>query len=746
MPTLADSLVSSSARALTLRKRPDLTAKQHRYQGRVYWVIKDPVGLRYFRFQEEEFAILNMLDGQTSLDEIKERFEEEFPPQKITVEELGQFIGMLHRSGLIIADAAGQGVQLKRRRDQRKRQELLAALGNILAIRFKGIDPDKLLTWMLPYMNWFFTRQAMIGCIVLWLSALTLVTVQFDTFQSKLPSFHQFFTAENWIYFTVALCVTKIIHEFGHGLSCKYFGGECHEMGVMVLVLTPCLYCNVSDSWMLPNKWHRAAIGAGGMYIELCIASVCTWLWWFSLSGTLLNQLCLSTMFVCSVSTLMFNANPLLRYDGYYILSDLTEIPNLRQKASSILSRKLGKWCLGLEEQDDPFLPERHQIFFALYSVAAAIYRWVVMFSILWFLYKVFEPYGLKVISQTIASVAIISLIVQPLWKLGKFFYVPGRLDQVKRKNVYWTLAVLSAVAAFIFTVPLPYRVKCSLEVRPRDAESVYVSVPGEIDSVEVKSGDAVVKGQPIAKLSNVDLELKIAELEGRRDEYEARLNGLRREIFDDSSASEQIPGVKESLDAVNKQLDEKRQDLARLNLLAPVSGTVLPPPDLPSKPEAPGQLPTWSGSPLQARNRGAFLTESTLFCQIGNPKELEANLIIDQEEMPFVHEGDILDIKLDELPYATAIRTKITETAQSDLQAVSRGLTNKSGGDVITETDESGIERPMNTSYAARAPIEDTEGVMYLGLRGKAKIYTRWQTIAERGWRYLTRTFNFQL
>ncbi len=745
MPTLADSLVSSSARALSLRRRPDLSAKQHRYQGRVYWVVKDPIGLRYFRFQEEEFAILNMLDGQTSLDEIKERFEEEFPPQKITVEELGQFVGMLHRSGLIIADAAGQGVQLKRRRDERKRQEFLAAAANILAVRFKGIDPDRLLTWMLPYLRWFYKRPAVLGCLTLWLSALTLVMVQFDTFQSKLPSFHQFFTAENWMYFTVALCVTKIIHEFGHGLTCKYFGGECHEMGVMFLVLTPCLYCNVSDSWMLPNKWHRAAIGAGGMYIELCIASVCTWIWWFSASGTLLNQLCLSTMFVCSVSTLIFNANPLLRYDGYYILSDITEIPNLRQKASTILSRKLGKWCLGLEEPDDPFLPERNQIFFALYSIAAAIYRWVVMFSILWFLYKVFEPYGLKVISQTIATVAITSLIVQPLWKLGKFFYVPGRLDQVKRKNVFWTLAVLGATVAFAFLVPLPYRVMCTLEIKARDAEPVYISVPGQLDAIDVKSGQQVEKDQTLAQLSNIDLELQIAELETQRTAYETRLQNLSRDRFDDVNAALQVPQVRESLAAVEESLREKLADRARLKLVAPVAGTVLPPPDKPAKPDPSGNLPIWSGLPLQKKNLGAFLTESTLFCQIGDPKRLEANLIIDQDDIEFVNQGDTLDVKLAELPHTT-FRTKITEIAYSELEVSPQSLTNKSGGELQTQTDEKGLERPMNTSYQARAPIDDDEGLLYLGLRGKAKIYTRWQTIATRTWRYLTRTFNFKL
>ena len=112
-----------------------------------------------------------------------------------------------------------------------------------------------------------------------------LVLVEFETFRSKLPEFHQFFSLYNAFLLTVTLAFTKVLHEFGHGLSCKHFGGECHEMGVMILVLTPCLYCNVSDSWMLPNKWHRAAIGAAGMYVELVMASICTFIWWFSRAG-----------------------------------------------------------------------------------------------------------------------------------------------------------------------------------------------------------------------------------------------------------------------------------------------------------------------------------------------------------------------------------------------------------------------------------------------------------------------------
>ena len=299
---------------------------------------------------------------------------------------------MLHRSGLVIADMPGQGQQLFKRRGERWWQEFWGAASNVLAHPIQGDRSRAGAQLARPEDAVVFQPPAVVIFSLFILSALLLVAVQFDTFWTKLPTFHEFFAKGNWFCLGLVLAVTKVCHEFGHGLSCKHCGGECHELGFMLLVLTPCLYCNVSDSWMLRNKWYRAAIGAAGMYVELVIAAVATFVWWFSEPG-LVNQLALNTMFVCSVSTVIFNGNPLLRYDGYYILADITEIPNLRQKATTILSRKMGAWCLGLEEPEDPFLPQRNQIFFAIYSVASALYSWFVTFSILWFLYEVFKPY-----------------------------------------------------------------------------------------------------------------------------------------------------------------------------------------------------------------------------------------------------------------------------------------------------------------------------------------------------------------
>jgi putative peptide zinc metalloprotease protein len=746
MATLVDSLVSSTARPLTMRMRPDLDVRQVRYHGTPYWVIKDPVGLNYFRFQEEEFAILEWLDGHTSLDEIKRRFEKQFAPQKIGLDELGRLIGTLHRSGLVIADVPGQGPQLLKRRKQNSRRQTIGKFTNILAIRFKGIDPERILNWMLPYTRWFFSPVAATFCILFGISALLLVAVQFDVFRSKLPTFHQFFAAENWIWLALAMGITKIIHEFGHGLSCKHFGGECHEMGLMFLVFTPCLYCNVSDSWMLPSKWQRAFIGAAGMYVELVIASFATYIWWFSEPG-MLNQLALSTMFVCSVSTVLFNANPLMRYDGYYILSDLTEIPNLRQKASAILSRKLGKWCLGLKEPDDPFLPERNQAFFAIYSVASAVYLWVITFSILYFLYKVFEPYRLQIIGQMLVSLSLVSLVGMPLYKLFRFFHVPGRVDQVKKPRLFATLAVLAVVAAAILFIPLPYRIICPLEIKASKAESVYVVVEGDLNKVNVKAGDQIAAGETIAQLVNQDLDLRYEELVGKRDYLieERRVLYQQDRVEGGGSAGHRIEAIEKSLAAVNEQLKLMEFDRARLTLVAKVGGTVIAAPSEMTKPHADVQLESWTGSTLDPKNLGATLPSGQLFCQIGDPQKMDAAILIEQGEMDFVKPGQEVEVKLDSLP-GTTFETEITRFSYEKLLYAPKQLSNKANGEIETVTDETGAEKPINTLYQAKALIIDDTGVVRPGMVGRAKIHAGYQTLGQRFWRFITRTFNFKL
>jgi putative peptide zinc metalloprotease protein len=747
MPTLAESLVSSTSRPLTLRMRPDLSARRHRYHGRTFWVVKEPVGLNYFRFHDEEYAILCMLDGRCSLDDIKEDFELQFQPQKITYHDLLQFVGMLHRSGLVISEATGQGHQLRMRRDQKKRRELLGKFANVFALRFRGVDPERFLNWLLKYTWRFFTWPALVMVLIIGLAALSLVALNFDEFQRRLPTFHLFFGPKNWFYLGVTMAVVKVLHEFGHGLSCKRFGGECHELGAMLLVFTPALYCNVSDSWMLPNKWHRAAIGAAGMYVELFLASIATFVWWFSTPG-LINSISLSVMFICSVSTVIFNGNPLLRFDGYYILMDLLEIPNLRQKATEITKRFFVWLCLGIEQPENPFLPHKHQWAFGLYTVAAVIYRWVIVFSIIFFLNKVFEPYGLKIIGQLIALSGFVGLIVQPVWGMVKFFRSPGSMNKMKKERFGGSVAaVVVAIALFLF-LPLPYSVKCTFEVQPRGGRPMFAVVPGQIKQVNYRPGEVVKGGDVILELDNADLELGLMELRGRLAEAEQSVKNLSVLRHYDPSGGDQIEMAKEVRDSVQKQYEERKKEVERLKIAVPegVSGTIIPPPARQDNiATAQGRLPSWSGTPFDAKNRGALLTPTDLICQIGNPDDMEAVLIVDQAYIDLVREGQSVRLLL-EADTRRAYESKISEIAQTELKVASPAMSAAKGGRLETKPDPAGQLRPLNTSYQARVPLGDVGLTLQAGMQGQARIYTGWQPLYRRVARFVAKTFHFDL
>ena len=740
MPTLAESLVNSAARPVTLRVRPDLTTRRHRYAGQAFWVVKEPIGLNYYRFHEEEYAILQMLDGHTSLQSIKERFESEFAPQKITFQDLQQFVGMLHRSGLVISEATGQGWQLKKRRDDKKWREFMGMLSNVFAVRFRGIDPERILTYLHRYTWWMFTATAVVCFLLFGLSALTLLLVQFDVFRNRLPSFHEFFGPANWIYLGVTMAVVKVLHEFGHGLSCKHFGGECHEMGAMLLVFTPALYCNVSDSWMLSNKWHRVFIGAAGMYVELILASIGTYIWWFSEPG-LLNQLALSVMFICSVSTLLFNGNPLLRFDGYYILMDILEIPNLRQKSTEVLRQFMVEQCLGIEQPENPFLPQQNRLMFGLYTVAAVAYRWVVVFSILWFLHQVLKPYGLQVIGLALGMVGLFGLVVQPVYQMGKFFYMPGRMHQVKMWRVLTTFSVVAAIVAFVALVPLPYNVYCDFLIEARHAKPVYSTRPGVLADVLVEAEQPVTEGQPVARVRDRELELRLERLIGEKRILKRQLDMRERT----PQGADRLSYLAQ-LDLLQKQIDRIEGEIRDLaNISAPRDGVVLP---APVRPEAKDEstLGAWSGSLLAKSNLGAYIQPTDAICQIGDPSQLDAVLVIDQAETQFVSTGNEVVLLLDSFT-GESLTAKIDTVSSKSLAVAPPALSTQAGGRLETETDrDTGMPRPLSTSYPARASLDNSAGKMLLGLRGRAKIRANPRTLGDRLYRYLVETFRFHM
>lgn len=727
-----------------MRKRPDLSANRQRYQGTGYWVVKEPVGLQYYRFHDEEYYILNMLDGHVSLQQIKDGFEQRFAPQKITFGDLQQFIGMLHRSGLVISNSPGQGKALRERGRKKRNKETLGKFANVFALRYRGFDPEKILNAILPWFGWLFTVPALIGAVLLFLSASLLLATQYETVYTRLPTFQQFFAADRWLILAVTMALVKVIHEFGHGLSCKKFGGECHEIGFMLLVFTPCLYCNVSDSWMLPNKWKRVWIGAAGIYVEMILASIAAFVWWFTEQGTTINDLCLNMMFLNAVSTVLVNGNPLLRFDGYYILMDLLEIPNLRQKSTQVLTRWFQSTCLGLELQEDPFLPTRGRFMFGMFTVASVIYRWVVVFSICWFVIKVLEPYGLQAVGRMVAVIGFAGLVAQPFIKTWKFCRTPGRLSKVKRTPLLITISVVGAVIAGVCYIPLPHHVDCAFEIRPNQAGVVYAGSPGRIEWT-VSPGDKVEVNDKIAVLRNPDLEIRLAELKGEELVAKVKLENMSFRSREDVALKAQIETQTELLESIQSMLAKTEDEIDRLTVRTKRAGWVIPPPSRAQQDQNDGRLPGWTGTPLHEKNRGATLTSDDVICEIGASNTCEAVLIIEQSDVQLVREGQEVDMKLDSRRLET-FHGSISEKSNEPIESMSMSMASQTGGAMQTEIDPTtGQVKPRNVSYQARVPLEPLELPLRPGYRGAAKIHVDPMSLGQRLWRLITKTFAFE-
>jgi putative peptide zinc metalloprotease protein len=360
---------------------------------------------------------------------------------------------------------------------------------------------------------------------------------------------------------------------------------------------------------------------------------------------------------------------------------------------------------------------------------------------------KIFEPYGLKVLGQIIALGAAYGLFIQPLWKMYKFFSVPGRLGKVKRWRMYATLVLIASVIAAVFFIPLPSHVFCPLEVQARDAASVYVQVDGVLDKVLVKPGDRVTEGQLLAQLRNIDVDITIAELMGQREVYTAELEGLRKISLEDRRASTHVDPVIESLADVNHRLAKQEEDREKLRLVAPRAGTVLPAPLVENRVDEELHLPTWSGSPLDKENLGAALRAGTKLCQVGEPNRFEARLVIDQGDVEFVAPGQRVEIMLDQSAEVVYV-SQIEDRGSKTIKETPPHLSSLHGGPLPTQMGPDGVARPLSAVFDALVPLpeQDPHGLLRIGLVGRAKITTAPRTLAARVWRYFSRTFNFEL
>ena len=742
--SVAASAQTAETRILPIRRRADLAFHEQHIGGSRYWHVKDPVSLRYYQLSPEEHAVLMMLDGTVSLQEIRHRFEIEFAPQRLSLPQVQSFLAMLHSSGLVFSDSPGQAEILTSRNRNERSQRLLKQFSNVLAIKFRGFDPHGFLNWLVPQTRFLFSPWCVTFCVSLMVAAGVLAAVRIDTLQSRLPHFHEFFGATNLILLAATLAVTKILHELGHAVSCRHFGGECHEMGVMLLVLTPCLYCNVSDAWMLPSRWQRIVISAAGIYVELLLSAVCLFMWWFTIPGAF-NSLCLNVVFVCSVSTVLFNGNPLLRYDGYYILSDLVEIPNLRQQAGALFRNWMSVWFLDTELDNQRLLPHRRKVFLVTWHVTSWLYRLIVIWGIMWFVHRVLDPYGLGPFVVVLAALTVTGMFLSPIVSFIKLLTSPfwSRTVNWSRFRIR-TLFVFGLLIGGLM-IPFPFSVRTPAVIRPEDARSVFVHQEGTL-TWAVAPDASVEQDEKLATFQNRSLDRLIVKLEGDVALLEQRLrNFANRRLRDGDTIDALIPATQERLQEKKEELNHRITDRERLTLRAPIAGVVIPPAAV-SRPKEQTtestELPNWSGSPLDEANLGTTLATGTELCMIGQPDKFEAVVAIDQGDVEFIVPGQTVELLIDHVPNEI-LTGEIVDIAEIDLDVAPRELIEHD--EFPTRLDADGIPRPLATAYQAKVRLNPVTSQLIVRATGLAKIQSVPQSAGQRLLRFFRQTFRFR-
>lgn len=726
--------------ALGVRARRDLRFVQTFHARESAIVAKDPISLKYHRMRPDEYFVLRNLEAVQSLGELKEKYEKRYQPQRVTEPQLNQLLFRFHQSGLLVSDTQSQGERLYIRRGDERRKRWQQQLSGLLFIRFPGVDPEPFLKRLYPIVRPCLSWLGMLAAALVTVVALILFLIHWERFTIEFPQMDHWLRLDSVLQLAVVIGSTKVLHELGHAIACKHFGGECHQIGPMLLVFTPALYCDTSDSWMLPSRFQRAAVGLAGIGVEVMLAAIATVVWSVTASGAV-HYLAMNVMLVCGISTVLFNANPLLRYDGYYVLSDLCDVPNLGEKSRKALASVFAKQLFGVPDDSHDDVPLLSRIGLLAYAIAAFVYRWLLTLVILWFVSIALRPYGLESIGRLFCVGAAAGMIYALVQKPIQFLKNPSRRHQIKMKRTLLTLVVTGAILAAC-AIPFPSHVTGTARVLPHAEVRVYVKTAGDLDDLRVRPGDFIQSGGTIARLSNPDVVMEATVAANRRDVQAEVVASLRSARGKTADASNQLPSAESLLVQLTEQAERSIERRDALTITSPVSGTVIASPKRsPLKdrvvPLQQAQLVNWTGAPTSVENEGCHLKAGTELVSLAVDGRWDAEIILDQSQIRRIWIGAPMKLFLESAPGVT-VQGRVIEIARSQWSA-EKNAERRDDPDAVNRL------QPVQTSYLVRVQLDAAPIRLVTGATALAKLRAEEASVIQRIIRTANSLFRFR-
>jgi len=698
--------------------RPDLIFQQQVFKGESYFVIKDPLSLMYFRLQPEEAFLLQLLVGRRSLKDVLEPFHQAYPNTQRTPQELIQFCNQLARGGLLNIPARSF-VDFAKQKPKGQHSVFMIwikMISKILFFKIPLLDPSPWLGKMVHAIRFAWHPYFVWSCILFYASTLVWVLVNWADINAYASS-TSFFTPQSFLLIWFAMLFIKTCHEFGHATTCRRFGGEVHEMGVCCICMMLCGYVDASDAWMMKKKAHKVYTTIAGIFTELMLAAIATYLW-HTLAPGMAQDLMFRAMLIASINTIFFNMNPLMKFDGYYVLSDLLEIPNLRTKAITYCSYHLQKFLFGYRNtlQEQMLEGESRRFVFIGYAIAAYLYMATVIYGLSQVFGRFLEQFELKEFGLVIGIAAQISFLLSPIFKIFYDAFKPGThivmIEPVWKRLTKWGVGLVF-IFSLMFVWPTHFHVKTQAIAFPKYYHMANTAIPGFIERIDVQTAQAVSAGTRLAKLKNIDIETHLILAEQNLAVAQAQLAHAEYA----PERNEATPASLALATAHTEYLEALRQ-YHELTLYSPIDGVVATK-DLNQK-------------------LGSYVEAQAPIIEIFNPTPLLLLIPITEEQVSMLTIGSPIQAKW--IGSGEAIQTQIAFIASTKVLSHEHmhAMFEAFGGPL--EAQQAGL-----STFFAQAPLLDTPHPIQAFMRLKVDIEGQQTTWAKKWWRLFLNFWNLK-
>lgn len=558
--------VFSDAWYRTATLRPVLRAQvrmhRHTYRGQRWHVVQDLTTGQFLRFDALAYSAISLMDGVRTVDEIWHSLVREHADSAPSQDDLIKLLTQLYQANLLRTDQRADVTELVERGERNRWNKLKSMFMNPLSVRLPLFSPDRALSIVVSAVpSWVWAVGLALWALLIGVGAIT-VAMHWPALTDDLSA--QVFTPEKMLWLVLIFPILKAIHEFGHCLALKALGGTVHEVGLMFLIFVPVPYVEASQSYTFASKWQRMLVGAAGMVIEIGVAALCVLLW-VDASPGLAKSVLHQTLILASVTTVVFNANPLLRFDGYYILSDWLEMPNLANRANKVVQSWVKRRLFGVEETP-PQETAAELRWLVPYALSSHVYRLMVTFTIVFMVAERYLGVGL-----VLAAWSVWNSLLKPVYNYAQYLVMDPALQGRRRRAVTVTGLTLATTGALAFGVPVDSATTAEGVVWASEQSRVRVPVACFGDRQFVKPGDRVKTGQPLFVCSDPGYQAEVAREEARMDETQ-RKSALARTVD-----RVQWSITQSQVQLQNERLNRARQRAKETVVVSPHDGWFVP-------------------------------------------------------------------------------------------------------------------------------------------------------------------------